>query len=542
MAFKIASGVIDITLKGVSGSLSGLKKIGMKLGGVAKSAGRLVLKIGAVATAFATIGAGFAIRDAARAEESLSAFTVVFKDLSEEAGVFADSLAKSIGRSSLVIKEGLTTFQAFFKGIGFGAREAFELSKRVQKLALDTASLFNKTDEDAQQRFLSALAGSSEVLDKFGVNIRVAQLAEEARSAGIKTSIAKMTEQQKIILRLRIMMKALTDAENNAADTAGSFTNQVKRLKGNLLDLSISIGTQLLPTATKLVAAMNENQGAVLDFAKSISTIAKVFGTVFSFMSKVMGNFSKVVDTAWDIFVESGIVSTMKVLSFFVGFATSVGHVVLGIGANFIILGINIFNVFKTAFINSWQLAKNFFKLMIDGFKSLMDSIAAGSVKPLKDFGARMGEAMIEGLKGADLTEFINIDTGPKSTLQKSLEAQGEAAGKRLDRAMMRMGNIFAPGPAGRGQPGGALGGGGAPAFPDIPGGKGTGTDTGGFGGQILGLTAVFDKIQAAVLGEGKDAVAKKQLKQAEVQTKIQEQINEKLVKIALPGLGSGPP
>ena len=46
----------------------------------------------------------------------------------------------------------------------------------LQKLSLDLASFFGIADENAQKRMLAALAGSPEVLDQFGINLKQQEL------------------------------------------------------------------------------------------------------------------------------------------------------------------------------------------------------------------------------------------------------------------------------------------------------------------------------------------------------------------------------
>jgi hypothetical protein len=56
------------------------------------------------------------------------------------------------------VKSGMVSFQAFFQGLGFGGKEAAGMSAKMQALSFDLASFFNIQDENAQRRFLAALA------------------------------------------------------------------------------------------------------------------------------------------------------------------------------------------------------------------------------------------------------------------------------------------------------------------------------------------------------------------------------------------------
>ncbi|NLF32275.1 MAG: phage tail tape measure protein, partial [Planctomycetes bacterium] len=150
--------------------------------------------------------------------------------------------------------------------LGFGGSESRQLSQRLESLALDFASFNNITDEDAIGRFIAALSGSGEVLDRFGINIKQAALEQELLAMGIRKSWTEVTEQEKALARLNVIARAMGDqgAIGDAVKTAGSFTNQMKRLRGQVHDTAVEIGNALLPIVTPLVAK-------VADLAKRIS-------------------------------------------------------------------------------------------------------------------------------------------------------------------------------------------------------------------------------------------------------------------------------
>src|SRR5690606_31067061 len=96
-------------------------------------------------------------------------------------------------------------------GLGFGAEQSRKFSQQLAQLALDFASFNNMSDAEAQQRFISALSGSSEVLDMFGVNIKQAALEQELLQQGVKKAWTEVSEQEKAVARLSIIMRSMTD-------------------------------------------------------------------------------------------------------------------------------------------------------------------------------------------------------------------------------------------------------------------------------------------------------------------------------------------
>lgn len=166
---------------------AGFKQFEAKLKTVEAS----IQRVGSIGLGIASaVGAPFlaAINHAKNAQESLSRFSAVFKEQSAAATAFADNLAKQVGRSAIEIKDGLSSFQSFFLGLGFAADKSRDLSQQLQALSIDFASFNNLTDEDAMGRFISAMSGSSEVVDRYGINLKVAALEQELLAMGIKKS------------------------------------------------------------------------------------------------------------------------------------------------------------------------------------------------------------------------------------------------------------------------------------------------------------------------------------------------------------------
>lgn len=282
MAFQAGKGVIDLTM-----NTSGLRR------GLGDTRGVLRRVGGLVAGLAASIGAAALVKKmvslAADAEEMESKFKAVFKAQSAAADKWASDLALAVNRGKNEIKDSLATFQTFAIGLGFGGSEARKMSQELESLAIDFASFNNLTDDEAVQRFISAMSGSSEVLDRFGINIKAAALQQEALRQGLTGSVMKMGEATKASLRLSIIVKAMGSqgAIGDAAKTSGSFTNQLKGLQGAMADLGAEIGTLLLPALTDLIKWIRENavpavqnfvtawKGLSAELKESVFTIAK---------------------------------------------------------------------------------------------------------------------------------------------------------------------------------------------------------------------------------------------------------------------------
>jgi len=217
-------------------------------------------------------GAGVAaliptVKAAADAAETVSKFGAVFGDLTPEADKFAQSLADGIGRSKTEIQGSMSSLQGFFVGLGHSKDEALAMSKQMQTLGLDFASFNNISDDEALGRFISAMSGSSEVLDRFGINTKAAAINAELQAQGINKTTANATEQEKVMARMAIIQRAMAQQGSigDALRTKDSVANRMKRMSATLSELKVTIGTALLPVMEELFAAVTP---LVQSFAK----------------------------------------------------------------------------------------------------------------------------------------------------------------------------------------------------------------------------------------------------------------------------------
>lgn len=267
-AIKAGEAVVSMGLD-MSGLKTGLVTASARL----KAFGAGVMTAGA---SIAAIGVGAslpfwgAIQAASNAAETLNKFQAVFGDQADAADAFASRLGGSIGRGVTEIRDGMSAFQAQMVGLGFGAEQAREMSQELTGLVYDFGSFFNVSDDEALGRFISAMSGSGEVLDRFGVNIKAAALDAEFLAMGLQTTTANATEQQKALARFNIIRRTLgaQGAVGDALKTADSFANTMKRVKAQLLDTAIAIGEAVLPAATWMVGIISAGIGIVSDFAK----------------------------------------------------------------------------------------------------------------------------------------------------------------------------------------------------------------------------------------------------------------------------------
>lgn len=220
--------------------------------------------------------------EAGKLETINRSFARSFGNLSKEVGASLNKMGETIGRNERDLRQGAVSFNSFFKGLGFARKESAELSVKLQGLSLDLASFFGMSDQASQKRFIAALAGSPEVLDQFGINLKQAALQVELYARGIKTTVQNTSEMEKTHARLAIVMKSMTSAGiiGNAMESMDTYAGKVKQFDAEIVKLKENIGELLIP--------------AIITLMDTLKTLAKIIGSIgipFRFMKKTEDEF-----------------------------------------------------------------------------------------------------------------------------------------------------------------------------------------------------------------------------------------------------------
>jgi hypothetical protein len=241
-----------------------LDKLDMALGSAQAKVyrwGQSMMRTGAKIAAFgAAMGAPLLIgvKAASDMEEALAKFGTVFRSFAPDMLDWAMEYGKAVGRSRLQMVKWLSIFQDLFVPVGFARDEAAELSKGLLKLGIDLASFNNVADDQALDNLMSGLIGFGRAVRKYGIVIDEGTLKQAAWRHGIIDTERELTQQEKYLARVALMLDMSQDAQGDAIRTADSFQNTLKRLRAAYEDLKVSIGTALIYTGAKALDVMSE--------------------------------------------------------------------------------------------------------------------------------------------------------------------------------------------------------------------------------------------------------------------------------------------
>lgn len=221
------------------------------------------------------------------AEEYVGSFEKRAKELTKKMTGFevsdAGDLTRTKGASLGLDPNQTMNYQATYaqmaSSMGATADASTKVSQALTKIGADLASVKNLEFNDVWNDMASGITGMSRALDKYGINIRVANLQQELYNLGIDATVSSLSQSDKAILRTITILNSSKYAWADLASTINQPANQVRMLKSNFEALGRSIGTLFLPIVAKVLPYIN---GLVMALERAFSWLAKLLGIKLS--------------------------------------------------------------------------------------------------------------------------------------------------------------------------------------------------------------------------------------------------------------------
>ena len=279
-AIKAGEAFIQLSIKGRDKALRGfsgvMKRMSRSPGGRATVTGMISGLVSALTNAVANFATSIAegalrlavkgvnvlwtgiekaVAKASEAETAYNRLRLVFTDGTADAVAFGTNMSRAFGRTRTQVETSLATFKTLFTGLEFGKRQSTAFAKSMTALSTDLAAFVGITDEGAMRRFVAALAGSPEVLDQFGINLKEAALSTELMARGLPKVTDGANEVEKTLARMSIMVRAMEmqGAVGATLNLAETFRQSAVRLKAGLSGMGAELGQEILPHASALL-------------------------------------------------------------------------------------------------------------------------------------------------------------------------------------------------------------------------------------------------------------------------------------------------
>lgn len=218
--------------------------------------------------------------------EATNLFGVSMKGLTGEADNFIQKMQTLLGIDPTEAMNNMATIQGLTTSFGLASDKAYILSKNLTQLGYDLSSLKNIPVKEAFTKLQAAISGELEPIRRLGVDISNARLQQELYALGITTSISKLSQADKAILRYIAIMKQTGDAQGDLARTLNSPANQIRILQAQLSELARAVGSVLYPALKSILPPLIAAVELVKEFVQWIAKLMGVKTVDFPDMSK----------------------------------------------------------------------------------------------------------------------------------------------------------------------------------------------------------------------------------------------------------------
>lgn len=164
---------------------------------------------------------------------------------------------ESLGLNVTQLMNYQSMFAQMSSSMGVASENALRLSRLMTELGADLASVKNMNFEEVWSNMASGIVGMSRAVDKYGINIRNAALQEELLNLGITTNITKLSQDEKALLRMIVMLDSTRYAWGDLANTINQPANELRLLQASFANLSRTIGNLFLPIVAKVIPYLN---------------------------------------------------------------------------------------------------------------------------------------------------------------------------------------------------------------------------------------------------------------------------------------------
>lgn len=223
---------------------SGFSGIGKKIGGILGG-----LALGAFAKDCIDLGSDLS--------EVQNVVDTSFKSMSSYVNSFAKDAMKNFGLSETVAKQYMGTIGAMNNAFGFSEAASYDMAQAVTGLAGDVASFYNLSSDEAFTKLKSIWTGETESLKDLGVVMTQTALDQYAMNNGFGKTTAKMTEQEKVMLRFQYVTSCLSDAAGDFVKTQDSWANQTRVLSLQFDSLKATLGQGFINLFTPIIKGLN---------------------------------------------------------------------------------------------------------------------------------------------------------------------------------------------------------------------------------------------------------------------------------------------
>lgn len=173
-------------------------------------------------------------------------------------------------------KDDMGVFGQMSNAMGITGQAALDMAEDVTGLTGDVASFYNLGTDEAYTKLKSIWTGETETLKDLGVVMTQTNLDQYALNNGFGKTTAKMTEQEKVMLRYQYVTSALSNATGDFVKTQDSWANQTRILTLRFEQLKASFGKGFIALFTPILRGLNSALAGLQKVADGFATFTQM--------------------------------------------------------------------------------------------------------------------------------------------------------------------------------------------------------------------------------------------------------------------------
>lgn len=311
----------------IAQEMGGVNDVGAKAGqdagkGFSSGFGTAIKGLAVVGGALAVAGITSFLKDSIKASsdlnESLNAVSVSYGAATQGIVSLGETAANRLGLSSVQFNAIATQFSGFAANIAGPGGDVVGFIDELTTRGADFASVMNLDVNEALALFQSGLAGETEPLRKFGIDLSAATVESFAYANGIAAAGEPLTELQKQQARYGALIEQTSKVQGDFANTSDGLANAQRILAANFANVKAEVGgplvgafanltTALIPVVTQLgpvlVGVLDQLAPIITDLAAQIPGLLVSLMPLLPVLGELAGVFLQLVAELLPIFV-----------------------------------------------------------------------------------------------------------------------------------------------------------------------------------------------------------------------------------------------
>lgn len=293
--------------------------------------------------------------------------------------------AKSLALTEHQFKKNATEIAIFYKNMGLTEKATADLSNKTLNLAADLGAVKDIPVDEAMRDIKSALVGNYEAVDKYGINLNAATIAESAYVKQLGKKWAELNNAERSQAIYNELTRQGAFANGLATQEATQLNAQFNLAKQQFKETAGAIGQTLIPILTPLIQKFTEVLGKVNEWVKAHPELTKWILIVVAAIGILITIIGAVVAV---IGIIIGIVSVWSIVTGVLNAILGVLTAILTILTSPISLVIIAILALIAVFVYLWKTNKGFRDFVIKAWEWIKNAAVATGEAISKAFSA----------------------------------------------------------------------------------------------------------------------------------------------------------